>query len=486
MPACGRVFALLSAVALAAMVGPPRIASADNGRPQGNPEARAAAIIRPAVMYLSGQTSGQVRLPDGQLLSQFGAGSSIPFVATWVCTGFVVNPDGWVATAGHCVDPETAKDLILTKAVDEYARQFPNSPTGGDPIATLQWLQKNARVEGATVDRGPETNLTLLYGTGTQIAAKMPANVVDFKPLGKGDVALLKVEQRNLPSSELAGDADVSIGTSILTVGFPAATERITGPSLDPTNKSGKVSKKSTMKSIPEYEIDAAVTEGMSGGPTIDLNGKVVGVNSFGPVGEPQAFNFIAPADRLAAVLAGKGVKPMLGPADVYYRKGLAQYYAGRYGDAINNFDQSLALSPNYPGLADLRTNAVNLRQQYGDGSGFRSSTMLWYTVSGALLVLVVGGWVALLVRRGRQRRPAEVEAPVFQSVPLLTSLSAQGAYDECGALGPIAAIPPHHSTEPHFCANCGAQHHPAEKFCPNCGKHISLLDSAEENSEIP
>ncbi len=66
-------------------------------------------------MYLSGQTYGQVRLPDGQLVSQFGGGSTIPFAATWVCTGFVVNPDGWVATAGHCVDPETAKDLILTR-----------------------------------------------------------------------------------------------------------------------------------------------------------------------------------------------------------------------------------------------------------------------------------------------------------------------------------------------------------------------------------
>lgn len=465
--ASGRVFALLSVVALAVLVAAPRTASADGGPRRGNPEERAAAIMRPAVVYLAGQAYGQVRLPDGQLLSQFGAGSTIPFAVTWDCTGFVVNPDGWVATAGHCVDPDSAKVLILTHAANAYMDQFPDSPTGHDSAATLEWLRKNARVEGDTVDTGPETSITLLYGTGTQVAGKMPANVVDFQPLGKGDVALLKIEHRNMPSSELASDADVSIGTPILAVGFPAATQRITGPSLDPTNKSGKVSKKSTMETIPEYEIDAAVSEGMSGGPTIDLNGKVIGVTSFGPAGEPQAFNFIAPADRLVAILASKGVKSMLGPADIYYRKGLAHYYSGHYTDAITDFDQTLAMSPNYPGLADLRTSAVILRQQYGDVTSFRSSNLLWYIVSVSLLMLVAGGWAAYVVLRSRRQARAEVEAAGFAPV----------------SDGPPAVADA--TTQPHFCANCGAEHHPAENFCPNCGKHILLSQSSEESSEM-
>src|SRR5271156_1711984 len=216
----GRALALLSAAALAGLVGLPGTASADGGRPQANPQERAAAMIGPAVVYLAGQTYGQVRLPSGQMLSQFGGGSTFPFVATWTCTGFVVNPDGWVATAGHCVDPESAKELILKNAVSTYTNQFPDSPEAGDPVAALGWLLKNARVEGDTPDRGPETSLTLLYGPGKKVAGKMPANVVDFRPLGKGDVALLKVEQHNMPSSELASDADVSIGTAILAVGF--------------------------------------------------------------------------------------------------------------------------------------------------------------------------------------------------------------------------------------------------------------------------
>ncbi len=49
----------------------------------------------------------------------------MPYEALWTCTSFVVNPDGWVATAGHCVDPESAKDLILKNAANEYSDTIP-------------------------------------------------------------------------------------------------------------------------------------------------------------------------------------------------------------------------------------------------------------------------------------------------------------------------------------------------------------------------
>lgn len=459
---CGRALALVSAAALGLLVSSPGIASADDGQPQANPEERAAAMVRPAVMYLGGQGYGGVRLPNGQILSQFGQGTNMPFIATWGCTAFVVNPDGWVATAGHCVDPESAKALILKRAAAEYISQYPDAPESRDPATALDWLRKNARVVGDSPDRGPEVGLTLLYGSGTTVTGKVPASVVDFRPLSKGDVALLKVEKHNLPSSELATDADVSIGTSVLAVGFPESTQNITGPSLDPTNKSGKVSKKSTMGSIPEYEIDAAVTEGMSGGPTVELNGKVIGVNSFAPVGEPQAFNFIAPADSLAAIMTSKGVKPTLGPADVFYRKGLTHYYAGRYTEAIDDFDQTLAMSPDYPGLLDLKTSAVNLRQRYGDVSAFSGARLLWYVAGGVALVLAAGAGTNSSVQWFLSARKVS-PAPAAEGAE---SGEHVGAHELSLA-------------EPHFCSNCGSEHHPAEKFCPNCGNHIDASESA-------
>lgn len=483
----GRVFASLAAAALVGSVAAPGVAAADGGRPQANPEEKAAAMIRPAVMYLAGQSYGAVRLPDGQILSQFGPGTTMPFIATWACTAFVVNPDGWVATAGHCVDPDSAKLLILKRAVKEYMTQFPDAPEARDPAATLEWLQKNAKVEGNTPDRGPEVSLALTYGTGTKVAGKAAANVVDFRPLGKGDVALLKVDKHNLPSSELATDAEVSIGTSVLAVGFSQSTENVTGPTLDPTNKSGKVSKKSTMGSAAEYEIDAAVSEGMSGGPTVALNGKVIGVNSFAPIGEPQPFNFVAPSDGLAAILASKGVKATLGPADAYYRTGLKHYYAGQYTEAIADFDQALSMSPDYPGLVDLRTSAANLRQQHGDFSVLSGTNLLWYTVGGVVVVLAVAAGLTFLVVKKRWHLYVAAKAPGLRLVsgkpPGTGRRVPARAGIKIGAARLIGVTPTRAPAEPHFCSGCGAEHHPAEKFCPNCGKEIVGDESAQEAS---
>ena len=157
MPRGHRVFALLAATALAVLGGCPA-ASADRGRPQPNPEELAAARIRPAVMYLAAETYGVVRLPTGQTLSQYGVGIGMPYLANWDCTGFVVNPDGWVATAGHCVDPQSAKEIILKNAVSDYMDQFRDSPEARSPAAALAWLLQHARVEG-TSDKGLDISL---------------------------------------------------------------------------------------------------------------------------------------------------------------------------------------------------------------------------------------------------------------------------------------------------------------------------------------
>lgn len=502
-----RTVASLCAAAPMLMAVPPAPAFADTGLQQTKPEERAAALIRPSVMYLAGEGYGLVRLPDGELLSQFGRGASMPFLATWNCTAFVVNPEGWVATAGHCVDPASAKLLILKRATSEYRSQYPDAPESHDAATTFEWLQKNAIVEGDAPGQGPHVSFKLISGTGTKLVAKLPASVVDFRPLGEGDVAVLKIAKRNLPSSELGTDADVTIGTSILAVGYPETTQNITGPSLDPTYKNGHVSKKSIVGPSPEYEIDAAMTEGMSGGPTIGLNGKVLGVNSFAPAGETQPFNFIAPADGLAALLAAKGVKPTLGPADLLYRQGLKSFYSGRYTESIGLFDQAQALSPGYPGIDDLKTSAVDLRQQRGDTSRLSSAVLLWYMVISLASVIGVSAALTLLVLR-RHRGPrhsaatsevalAPPGAPALadgdaksadaQEVTPVCDASASDTADGTSAVQSLRLIPGQqaYGDEPHFCAHCGAEHHPAEQFCPNCGQQINRRSSGRETGLI-
>ena len=54
--------------------------------------------------------------------------------------------------------------------------------------------------------------------------------------------------------------------------------------------------------------MNADISGGMSGGPTVNANGEVIGVNSFTISGEEQAFNFITDTRDLNRFLQQNGV----------------------------------------------------------------------------------------------------------------------------------------------------------------------------------
>jgi hypothetical protein len=174
-------------------------------------------------------------------------------------------------------------------------------------------------------------------------------------------VALLKVEQTNLPTIQLATDGDVAIGTSVLSVGYPASSDAVTDATLEPTFKDGRISSRRTRENglLPVYEISAALTGGMSGGPTVNLDGDVIGVNSFSIAGEVQQFNFVTPASLVTEMLTRNGVSNEPGPIDGLYRQALVDFFAGDYTAAVAGFEQVLDRVPSHPQAEEYRARAV-------------------------------------------------------------------------------------------------------------------------------
>ena len=60
-----------------------------------------SAYTQPSVVYIGSTWTGYVYDTYNKLYLNNGK----PFTLDFQCTGFVVNPDGYIATAGHCVDP---------------------------------------------------------------------------------------------------------------------------------------------------------------------------------------------------------------------------------------------------------------------------------------------------------------------------------------------------------------------------------------------
>jgi serine protease Do len=499
---------LLSVSGLAMLGAAPSFADDGPGRPQATPVQKAENLIRPAVVYIEGDLSAYVGDSDG-----FFNDIDQPVKLTYSCTGFVVNPSGYVATAGHCADlgPEGARREILEAVVQGLAQKDPNIDVGH----AMNVAMSNWKVEGQNAGSPIDQTIRIARGGASGEKAQiLPARVVEARPVSQGDVALLKVEASDLPSSELAGSDDVQIGQQVVSVGYPGSTEKITDFSLEPDNKDGTISAKKTDATVPVYETNAALSQGMSGGPTVGLDGRTLGINSRLPAGESQAFNFIAPATGLTELLNRNGIKAELGPLDVQYRSGLDDYYAGHYTSAIATFDKILALSPTYHQAADFKANAIKSRAQFGDVSTSSGSHTLWY-VLGAVVLVVAAVAATLLLRRRRgpatagpggapsfpynpsrgsppawsptvyqpAATPAALDSP--QAVPTQPDAADQprltapvtdpaDSADGVGSTFTAEKAPNSGDGVARYCPHCGSQHGDTALFCPQCGHAVT------------
>jgi S1-C subfamily serine protease len=328
--------------------------------PTATAEERAAAQTRPAVVYIETYWRGWVRdQRDGQLwLSE-----AIEFSTS--CTGFIVSPDGYIVTAGHCMDAglEGVAPYFFDEVIAQYAAE-------GYEV-TYEELVAHSIVEGTSAGSMPDLEIYVQQGvaaSGLKGGEAYSARVVDLQPASRGDVTLLKIDAENLPTVSMAPEDNIEIGTPLLAIGYPGSTDAVTDLTLEPTNKGGTVSAKKTAGGVPFYEISAAVSQGMSGGPVVDTSTfEVIGLISFGPSGETQAFNYISASSTIQEILTRNGVEPETSRVDTIYTQGLEAYWAGNYTEAIKQFDTLLELVPSHQQAQEFKTQAAERRAEFGD-----------------------------------------------------------------------------------------------------------------------
>ena len=117
------------------------------------------------------------------------------------------------------------------------------------------------------------------------------------------DVALVKVKSDNpLPSVEFGDDRQARVGDWVIAVGNPFG--------LSNTVTAGIISSIGRDVGNGPYtdyiQIDAPINRGNSGGPTFDIQGKVIGMNSmiFSPSGGSVGIGFAIPASTIHDVVA--------------------------------------------------------------------------------------------------------------------------------------------------------------------------------------
>jgi serine protease Do len=150
-----------------------------------------------------------------------------------------------------------------------------------------------AVTNGHVVDKAKTVDVT------TDDVKKYTAKVVGID--SRSDIALIKVDGSNFPFAHFA-EGNPRIGDWVLAVGNPFG--------LGGTVTAGIVSARGRDIGAGPYDdfiqIDAAVNRGNSGGPTFNLAGNVIGVNTaiYSPSGGSVGIGFAIPAEVVRPIVA--------------------------------------------------------------------------------------------------------------------------------------------------------------------------------------
>ena len=183
---------------------------------------------------------------------------------------------------------------------ERFFRKFgaPNAP-GGKEIVTGQGSGFFISDDGYAV-----TNNHVVQNAETVTVTADDGKTYTAKVIGtdpRSDLALIKVDGMSFPYVKLA-DALPRVGDWVLAVGNPFG--------LGGTVTAGIVSARGRDIGAGPYDdfiqIDAPVNKGNSGGPTFDVDGNVIGVNTaiFSPSGGSVGIAFAIPADTVKSVIA--------------------------------------------------------------------------------------------------------------------------------------------------------------------------------------
>jgi serine protease Do len=129
---------------------------------------------------------------------------------------------------------------------------------------------------------------------------ELPAKVVGTDP--DTDLAVLKVDtDKPLPYVEFADSDDVRVGDPVIAIGNPFGL----GDSVTAGIVSAEHRVIGTGRFDDFMQIDAPINQGNSGGPTFDLEGKVIGVNTAinSPTGGNVGIGFAIPSNLAKQIL---------------------------------------------------------------------------------------------------------------------------------------------------------------------------------------
>lgn len=233
-----------------------------------------------------------VAMPDfAQITAKYG-----PAVVNISVTGLVKTAnEGPIARRGGREDPFGNDPMF------EFFRRFqPNGPSQQQPDTPSRGQGSGFIV---SADGTILTNAHVVRDAQEVMVKLTDRREFVAKVLGfdtKTDIAVLKIDAKDLPTVTLGKTSDLRPGEWVLAIGSPFGFEN--------TVTAGVVSAKGRSlpddSAVPFIQTDVAVNPGNSGGPLFNSRGEVVGINSqiYSRSGGYQGLSFAIPMDLASKI----------------------------------------------------------------------------------------------------------------------------------------------------------------------------------------
>jgi Do/DeqQ family serine protease len=173
-------------------------------------------------------------------------------------------------------------------------RQFNTPPQHGLGSGVIVTKDGYVLTNNHVVDGADEVKVTLQDGH------EYTAKVVGRDP--KSDIAVIKIDAKNLPTVPMAASDKVQVGDIVLAIGNPFGVGQTVTSGIVSATGRGNLG-------IEDYEdfiqTDAAINPGNSGGALVDVEGRLIGINTaiFSRSGGNMGIGFAIPSDLASSVM---------------------------------------------------------------------------------------------------------------------------------------------------------------------------------------
>ncbi|MEA3476472.1 MAG: trypsin-like peptidase domain-containing protein [Candidatus Cloacimonadota bacterium] len=178
----------------------------------------------------------------------------------------------------------------------QYERKVQNLGSGVIISEDGYIITNSHVVEGAT-------KIKVILSDGSNLEAKLVGSD------DKNDIAVIKVSGRNLPYAKLGRSDDIIIGEWTIAMGNPFgylikdSKTTVTVGVVSAVDRNFHISDDNRVYK-KMIQTDAAINPGNSGGPLVNINGEVIGINTFifTKSGGSLGIGFAIPVDRIKSI----------------------------------------------------------------------------------------------------------------------------------------------------------------------------------------